>query len=102
MGWSGAHQKDGEIPSGALAINHGNRKLADLLVDFQLWIHAEGGAYRFPTWDRRQEPAMVREVKRTMQKMGARKANCRRWHGPDCGCWQADGGDEGPSLMAVT
>lgn len=88
MGWSGGAGQDGRIPAHALGINHGNRKLADLLVDVRLWEHIEGGGYRFPTWDRRQEPAIAREVRATLKAMGGRKGNCVRWHGPDCGCWQ--------------
>lgn len=91
MGWCGGQGTDGVVPPSAFAINHGTRRLADLLVDVRLWEHVEGGAYRFPTWARRQESAMTREVKATLQAMGAKKANCRRWHGPDCGCWQRPG-----------
>jgi len=88
MGWSGGQGQDGLVPKHALTMNHGSVKLANLLVDVRLWEHAENGAYRFPTWARRQETATVREIRKTLQTMGARKANCKRWHGPDCGCWQ--------------
>jgi hypothetical protein len=88
MGWCGGQGTDGVITLAAFTINHGSRKLADLLVDVRLWEHREAGAYAFPTWARRQESAMVREVRATLQSMGAKKANCIRWHGKDCGCWQ--------------
>lgn len=101
MGWSGGQQTDGLIPAGALGINHGTRKLADLLVDVRLWVHAENGAYRFPTWERRQEPAFAREYKRTSQRMSALKTNCIRWHGKDCGCWQRDDGGDSDGLRVV-
>lgn len=102
MGWAGGQQTDGLVPAGALTINHGSRKLADLLVDCRLWVHADNGAYRFPTWERRQEPAIVREVKKTMQQQAAKRTNCIRWHGKDCGCWQREDDDGGPSLVAIT
>lgn len=88
LGWAGGQGTDGHIPAAALAVNHGNRRLADLLVDVGMWEHKEGGAYQIRNWARRQETATVREVRATLQAMGAKKANCKRWHGPDCGCWQ--------------
>ena len=88
LGWCGGQGTDGVVPAWALGVNHGDRKLGDMLVDCRLWTHEEAGAYRFPTWDRRQEPAIVREVRKTMREMSSRKANCVRWHGKDCGCWQ--------------
>lgn len=93
LGWSGGQGTDGHIPAGAIAVNHGTRKLADTLVDAGLWEHAPAGAYQIRNCARRQETATVREIKRTLQQMGAKKTNCKRWHGPDCGCWQRDEGD---------
>jgi hypothetical protein len=90
LGWCGGQGTDGLVPAGALAINHGSRRLADILVDVGLWEHAPGGAYQIRNWSRRQETAVVREIRRTMQTMGAKKANCKRWHGPDCGCWERE------------
>jgi len=90
LGWCGGQTTDGLVPAAALGINHGTRKLADLLVDVRLWVHAENGAYQFPTWEVRQEPAIAREAKKTMQSMSAKRTNCIRWHGPQCGCWQRE------------
>jgi hypothetical protein len=88
LGWSGGQGSDGVIPRLVLPMVHGTPKLADLLVDVGLFEHAEAGAYVIRNWNLRQETSVVREVKRELQKQGARRTNCQRWHGKDCGCWQ--------------
>lgn len=98
LGWCGGQTTDGLVKRNMLPLLHGSEKLADLLVDVGLWVHDEAGAYKFPTWERRQEPAIAREVKRTMQQQSAKRTNCLRWHGKECGCWQRDEGD-GPSPL---
>ena len=87
LGWSGEHATDGFIPDGAVAFLHGTPKHAQMLVDVRLWEKATGG-YQIRNWEVRQQTATVTELKREIAHKASMKANCIRWHGPDCGCWK--------------
>jgi hypothetical protein len=87
LGWSGAHGTDGHIGTAALPMVHGTPATARLLQKYGLWDEATAG-YRIRNFDQRQELTIVAEAKRHMQRIGARKGNCIRHHGKDCGCWQ--------------
>lgn len=91
LGYAGAHETDGRIPPWALTVNHGTAKLARLLIDHEFWdYHPDGpsAGYLIRNWSTRQQTADVTEAIRSAQSEGGRKANCIRWHGPDCGCWK--------------
>lgn len=98
LGWAGGHATDGRVPKWALSINHGNERLARLLVEHRLWEYDPegGGNYVIHNFAIRQELAAITEGKRAAAQLGARKANCRRWHGPDCGCWDK------PNIVTAT
>jgi hypothetical protein len=66
---------------------HGTTGTARLLVKYRLWEEALTG-YRIKNYEERQELSIVSEAKRAAQAAGARKANCHRWHGPECNCWK--------------
>jgi hypothetical protein len=87
MGYSGGHGTDGHVPFKALPFIHGTKALGDLLVKHGLFEPDPKG-WRIRNWAQRQELEAISEGKRAAQRVGARKANCRRHHGPDCGCWQ--------------
>lgn len=87
LAWSGGQGTDGFIPSYALNSVHGTQQTARLLVMYRLWEEGLAG-YRIVNYETRQELTIVAEAKRAAQAAGARKANCKRWHGPDCGCWK--------------
>ena len=91
-GWAGGHGTDGHIPKHALrAIAPSLRapdKLAQILVDVRLWEYVEGG-WMIRNYLERQQSSAVTEVKREHYSERGKKAACVRWHGPDCGCWQA-------------
>jgi len=87
LGWSGEHGTDGAIPRAALPFVHGTTATAALLVKHGFWETAENG-WQVRNYVERQELAVVTEMKRSAQRAGARRTNCRRYHGPDCGCWQ--------------
>src|SRR6266700_4220422 len=89
MAWSGGQGTDGHIPAAALAMVHGTPQTARLLVAYHLWTEATAG-YQIRNYEQRQELMIVSESKRAAQRAGALKANCRRHHGPDCGCWRND------------
>lgn len=87
LGWSGDHGTDGAIPKTALPFVHGTPATARLLVTYRLWTESLTG-WDIVNYEKRQELSIVREGKRAAQAAGARKANCQRWHGPECGCWR--------------
>lgn len=89
LGWAGGHGTDGYIPRSALPILHGTPRVAELLVRHRLWELVEGG-WSIRNYAARQELAVITEGKRAAQRKGARMTNCRRRHGPDCGCWERD------------
>lgn len=87
LGWAGGHGTDGFIPTGALPVLHGTPRLADLLVAERLWEQADNGWW-IRNYAHRQELEVVTAAKRAAQRIGAAQTNCRRYHGPDCGCWK--------------
>ena len=92
MGYAGGHATDGFIPRHVLPIIQGSDKVAQMLVEARLWEYADGG-YQIRNWDTRQELAVITEAKRAASRLGARKTNCRRYHGPDCSCWKDSDAD---------
>ena len=87
LGWSGGQGTDGHVPTYALDSVHGTTATARLLVKYRLWEEATVG-FKIRNYEERQELNIVAEAKRAAQSAGARKANCQRWHGPDCHCWK--------------
>lgn len=87
LGWSGEHGTDGYIPATALPFIHGTKVTASLLVQYGFWVQAVGG-WQIKNYAERQELAVVTAAKKEAQRVGALRANCKRWHGEDCGCWQ--------------
>lgn len=85
--WSGEHGTDGFVPVTALPFIHATKVTAALLVKHGFWTPVDGG-WRIRNFEQRQELAVVSAAKREAQRVGALKANCRRWHGPSCQCWQ--------------
>lgn len=89
LGYAGAHGTDGRIPRAALPFIHGTERLAIMLVEARLWEHDGTPGWRIRNWEQRQELSIVSAMKETGRKKSSAKANCFRWHGPDCGCWKA-------------
>jgi hypothetical protein len=92
LGYCGAHGTDGLVKKHTLTVNHGTEKLAAMLVDQGLWEYDAGGGghYRVRNWDTRQQSTLVSEAKRAAQQLAAKRTNCERWHGAECGCWRGD------------
>ena len=91
LGYSGAHATDGLIPKYALTHLHGLEKHARQLVDAGLWEYDPNGAgWLIRNWEIRQEMSFITEGKKAAQILAAKKTNCQRWHGPNCGCWKED------------
>jgi hypothetical protein len=89
LGWSGEHATDGHIPVAALPFIHGTKATADLLVKYAFWEQTVGG-WQIRNYATRQELAVVTEGKRAAQRLSALRTNCKRYHGPNCGCWEHD------------
>lgn len=87
MGYSGGHDTDGLVPFTALPFIHGNRRTSELLVKHHLWAPHPLG-WHMPKWNTRQQSAAVTQSTRNAQRAGALKANCHRWHGKECKCWE--------------
>jgi hypothetical protein len=85
--WAGGQGTDGLIPTTALPFIHGTKATAELLVKHGFWRVVDGG-WRIHNFEVRQELAVVTAAKKEAQRVGALKANCNRWHGPSCTCWQ--------------
>lgn len=87
LAWAGSAGTDGHVPTVALGSVHGTPQTAVLLVKYHLWDQ-NGTGWHIRNYEARQELTVVTEAKRAAQAMSAKKANCVRWHGPDCGCWR--------------
>ena len=85
--WAGEHGTDGHIPRTALPFIHATKATAALLVKHGFWEVSPGG-WQIRNYVIRQELAVVTAAKKEAQRVGALKANCNRWHGPSCTCWQ--------------
>ncbi len=90
LSWSGGNGTDGLVPRSALRMIHGTQHHAELLVAANLWepVPTERGGWIIRNFDLRQQVEVATQNIRASQREGARKANCRRWHGERCGCWK--------------
>ena len=87
MGWSGGQGTDGFVPRAALPMVHGTPKTARLLEKYHLWEEVTAG-WQIKNFTERQQLEAVTAGKREAQRVGALKANCKRWHGDSCNCWK--------------
>ena len=92
LGYAGGHATDGHIPTAALPFIHGTERLARQLVEVQLWDSADEG-WSIRNWGSRQELAIVTSIKEAAKRRASAKANCTRWHAPECGCWKQVGNE---------
>lgn len=88
LGYAGGHGTDGHVPRTSLPFIHGTEKLANLLVEANLWQHEGQKGWKIHNWEHRQELAIISEMKRISKANAGRKSQCVQRHGPDCGCWK--------------
>lgn len=90
IGYATRYGTDGVIRPAALSRIHGRRADAERLVKVGLWDeHPEGWlVHDFADY---QQVSVISEAKREQHRAGARQTNCKRYHGPDCGCWARNG-----------
>lgn len=89
LGWSGDQGTDGRIPRNALPFIWGTPQTARLLVTYRLWKESTAG-WEIVNYAERQELSVITAGKREARRVAAEKANCSRWHGPDC--WTGERG----------
>lgn len=87
LGYSGGHGTDGLIEFAALPFIHGNKNTSGLLVNHFLWKPDRLG-WTIVNFDKRQQLTATTKAIRNAQRAGALKANCKRWHGDECNCWE--------------
>lgn len=88
IGWSVATGNDGYVPANALLAIHGTRQTAGLLAAHGLWEPTLNG-WRIHNYSTRQQLRAVTEAQQAELSAWSERANCKRWHGPDC--WGAKG-----------
>lgn len=95
LGWCGQQGTDGRVPMAALPFIHATNTTARLLVKYGLWDeNATGTGWTIRNWAERQQAELVTEAKREQFSIAGQKANCARWHGPDC--WTTTGCSRNP------
>lgn len=87
LAWSGGQGTDGHIPYAALPMIHGTKQDAAILCMVGLW-EQNGSGWNIHNFGERQELRAVSEALTHAARVRSLKANCIRWHGPDCGCWK--------------
>ena len=88
IGWSVDHGTDGRIIPAALPFVHGTTVTARLLVKYRMWKEVSTG-WEIVNFAERQQLDVVTAGKKAARRTAAEKANCIRWHGPDC--WNGEG-----------
>jgi len=75
LGYAHGHDTDGFIAAHVIALIHARPAEMSALVEVGLVEPVDGG------WQ-------IRNFAKRNPKSTGSKANCVRWHGPDCGCWE--------------
>lgn len=89
LAWSGGAGTDGHIPRAAVSYLRGTPTEIAVLVEAGLW-ESNGDGWNIRNFAQRQETEAVTDQKRHDRRISSLRANCVRWHGPDCGCWKTE------------
>lgn len=89
LGYAAGQGTDGLIPFSALPFIHATKKAAELLVQHHLWEPTPLG-WQIRNFETRQQSAATTKSIKNAQRAGALKANCHRWHGTQCQCWEKE------------
>lgn len=87
LAYAGAHGTDGFIPRTALPFIHSTPKEARELAEVGLW-HTDKKGWLINDWADYQQTSEATADIVHAKRSGARKGNCIRWHGINCGCWR--------------
>lgn len=88
IGYANEQGTDGLIPAYSLPVLHGRPRDAELLVKHRLWHNARGGGWTIHDFAQFQQSNGETQERARRLRVAGLKANCVRWHGSDCGCWQ--------------
>lgn len=78
---------DGRVKPSVLSQIHGRKADAERLVKVGLWDEHPDGGWTIHDFADYQQTSQVTDQIRSSRSEGGRKGMCRRYHGPDCGCW---------------
>lgn len=92
--WAGGAGTDGHIPPAALPMIHGTLTTARLLVTYRLWEETTPHGWNVINFNERQELEAITAMKNEGRRVASEKANCKRWHGPNC--WKNGRCSRGP------
>ena len=87
VGWAVGHGTDGHIPEHMAPTLDADKQTIALLTGARLW-EPNGNGWHIRNFAERQEMEFATEAKKQAARLASAKANCVRWHGPDCGCWK--------------
>jgi len=87
IGWAVGQGTDGHVPTHMAAALDADKTTITLLCAAHLWEPGATG-WMIHNFAQRQEMEVIREGKRQIRAVSSAKANCVRWHGVKCGCWQ--------------
>jgi len=83
VAWSHHAKRDGDLPKGCLALIHGKKHHADLLVEVGLWEATKTG-WRIPKYDTWQDTVEQIEKSKAAKVAAGKKRACERWHTQPC------------------
>lgn len=84
VAWAHHARRDGELPRGCLALIHGKKHHADLLVSVGLWESTKTG-WSIPKYTEWQDTVEEIEAAKQAQSKGGKAGACQRWHRQPCG-----------------
>lgn len=91
LAYCGEQGTDGYIPSFALGQIHGRPKDAAILVAHRLWREQRGHTgWTYADWGEFQQSSAETQARKERATTAALKANCKRWHDPECTCYLSD------------
>lgn len=88
LAYCGEQGTDGFIPRSALPHIHGRPSDAEKLTRHRLWSDRAGAGWGLDGWAEFQQSTAESQARGARAQQASRKANCVRWHGQGCGCWQ--------------
>lgn len=87
IAYSGQNGTDGHIPFAALPFLHATKRDMEILVEVGL-LEPNPRGWTVRNYANRQQTSAITQDIRAAQSIGAKKGNCVRHHGPECGCWR--------------
>lgn len=83
VAWSHHARQDGNLPRGVLALIHGRKSHADMLVEVGLWETTKTG-WRIPKYADWQDTTDEVAASQAAKSAAGHKRACLRWHTQPC------------------